>query len=114
MKSDTITAVKLRVVKMISGVGCGISAMMGANDVKARASILHTPMLVDEKTIGNRSMCPMYRLPNVADVPKFMMNRQMGTTNSSKFSLAPSENITGKLPKKETANSTVRALLADK
>ena len=56
IKRESTSAIPQRIVKIISGVGSGISAMIGAAAVMLLAMILHIPMLVDEKTMGKRSM----------------------------------------------------------
>lgn len=58
MKRVVIIATILRDVKIISGMGYSISATIGANTVRVLANILQSPIAVEEKTIGKRSMCP--------------------------------------------------------
>ena len=79
MNKDRISPEIDRIVKIISGVGSLTSATIGAKTVVNLARMLQMPIVVVEKTIGNRSMCPMYKFPKVAAVPKFITNRQAGT-----------------------------------
>ena len=56
---DKPAAIKVKVVKMISGVGSSTLATIGAKTVVKRAKTLQIPMLVEEKTTGKRSIWPI-------------------------------------------------------
>ena len=55
-------------------------AYIGAKIVMDLARVLQNPIVEPENTFGKKSRCPIYRLPKLPVVPKFVIERKTGTT----------------------------------
>ena len=93
MKKLARIATMLRMTIEIAGVGCGISATMGAAIVTTLAIKLAVPSVVVENTLGNRSKWPQYRVNQLVEMPKLMNIRDRGINLSCNPWLAEMESI---------------------
>ena len=79
MNMATMADMAHKDVKSISGKGSSISATSEEKIVTNRAMTLTMPMVVVLKTIGNKSICPTYKIQPAVLRPAFITKRQAGT-----------------------------------
>ena len=82
-------AISAAQMQVISGIGCGCSATMGAAMVTILASTEQQPNMVEDRMVGMMVMTAIIDITNPDEIPTFAMNTMNGikTTESKSMKI---------------------------